>query len=30
MQKYVDDNKLPGMITMVARHGKVVSFEKYK
>jgi CubicO group peptidase (beta-lactamase class C family) len=29
MQKYVDDNKLPGMITMVARHGKVVSFEKY-
>src|ERR1035437_8229104 len=29
MQKYVDDNKLPGMITMVVRHGKVVSFEKY-
>jgi CubicO group peptidase (beta-lactamase class C family) len=29
MQKYVDENKLPGMITMVARHGKVVHFEKY-
>ncbi len=29
MQRYVDDNKLPGLITMVARHGKVVHFEKY-
>ena len=29
MQRYVDENKLPGMITMVARHGKVVHFEKY-
>jgi len=29
MQKYVDENKLPGMVTMVARHGKVVSFEKF-
>jgi CubicO group peptidase (beta-lactamase class C family) len=29
MQKYIDENKLPGMITMVARHGKVVSFEKF-
>jgi CubicO group peptidase (beta-lactamase class C family) len=29
MQRYVDDNKLPGMITMVARHGKIVHFEKY-
>lgn len=29
MQSYVDENKLPGMITMVARHGKVVHFEKY-
>lgn len=29
MQRYVDENKLPGMIAMVARHGKVVSFEKY-
>src|SRR5450759_5660537 len=29
MQRYVDENKLPGMITMVARHGKVVCFEKY-
>jgi CubicO group peptidase (beta-lactamase class C family) len=29
MQKYVDEGKLPGMITMVARHGKVVSFEKF-
>jgi CubicO group peptidase (beta-lactamase class C family) len=29
MQGYVDENKLPGMITMVARHGKVVHCEKY-
>ncbi len=29
MQKYVDENKLPGLITMIARHGKVVHFEKY-
>ncbi len=29
MQRYVDENKLPGMITTIARHGKVVSFEKY-
>jgi CubicO group peptidase (beta-lactamase class C family) len=29
MQGYIDENKLPGMITMVARHGKVVDFEKY-
>ena len=29
MQSYVDKNKLPGLITMVARHGKVVHFEKY-
>lgn len=29
MQKYVDEKKLPGMITMIARHGKVVSFEKF-
>jgi CubicO group peptidase (beta-lactamase class C family) len=29
MQKYIDENKLPGMITMIARHGKVASFEKY-
>jgi len=29
MQRYIDENKLPGMITMVARHGKVVHFEKY-
>lgn len=29
MQRYVDENKLPGMITMVARRGKVVNFEKY-
>jgi CubicO group peptidase (beta-lactamase class C family) len=29
MQSYVDEKKLPGMITMIARHGKVVSFEKY-
>ena len=29
MQRYVDEYKLPGIITMVARHGKVVHFEKY-
>lgn len=29
MQKYIDENKLPGLITMVARHGKVVHFEKF-
>ncbi len=29
MQRYVYENKLPGMITAIARHGKVVSFEKY-
>lgn len=29
IQRYVDENKLPGLITMVARHGKVVCFEKY-
>ena len=29
MQRYVDENKLPGMITVVARHGKVVCFDKY-
>lgn len=29
MQRYVDENKLPGMVTMVSRHGKVVHFEKY-
>lgn len=26
MQSYIDENKLPGMITMVARHGMVVHF----
>jgi CubicO group peptidase (beta-lactamase class C family) len=29
MQKYVSENKLPGMVTMLARKGKVVSFQKY-
>lgn len=29
MQRYVDEDKLPCMITMVARRGKVVHFEKY-
>lgn len=29
MQKYIDDNKLPGMITIVARHGKIVHSETY-
>ncbi len=29
MQNYVNENKLPGLITIVARHSKVVHFEKY-
>lgn len=29
MQKYIDENKLPGMITMVARHGTIVHSETY-
>ena len=29
MQRYVDQKKLPGMVTMVARKGKVASFQKY-
>ncbi len=29
MQKYIDENKLPGMITMVARHGRIVHSEVY-
>jgi CubicO group peptidase (beta-lactamase class C family) len=29
MQNYVDEKKLPGLITLVARHGKIVNFEKY-
>jgi CubicO group peptidase (beta-lactamase class C family) len=29
MQAYVDSNKLPGMISMVARCGKLVHFEKF-
>jgi CubicO group peptidase (beta-lactamase class C family) len=29
MQGYIDQDKLPGLITLVARRGKVVHFEKY-
>lgn len=29
MQKYIDEKRLPGIITMISRHGKVVSFEKF-
>jgi CubicO group peptidase (beta-lactamase class C family) len=29
IQRYIDEKKLPGIITMIARHGKVVCFEKY-
>ncbi len=29
IQGYIDEHKLPGVITMVARHGKIVYFEKY-
>ena len=28
MQRYVDDGKLAGIITLVARHGKIVHYEK--
>ena len=27
MQRYVDDEKLPGIITLVARHGRIVHFQ---
>lgn len=29
MQEYIDEHKLPGMITMVARHGRIVHSEVY-
>lgn len=29
MQRYVDENKLAGIVTLVARHGKVVHAEKF-
>ncbi|MGE5680956.1 MAG: serine hydrolase domain-containing protein, partial [Bacillota bacterium] len=29
MQKYVDEKKLPGMVTMIAQHGKIISFMKF-
>lgn len=29
MQRYVNEKKLPGMVTMIARKGNVVSFQKY-
>ncbi|HNY15505.1 MAG TPA: hypothetical protein PKI12_08180, partial [Bacteroidales bacterium] len=29
MQEYIDENKLPGMITMVARHGRSVHSGAY-
>ncbi len=29
VQRYIDDRKLPGAITMIARRGKVVHFETY-
>lgn len=29
MEKYVKEKKLPGLITMVARKGKIIHFEKY-
>jgi CubicO group peptidase (beta-lactamase class C family) len=29
INRYIDENKLPGVIGMIARHGKVVCFEKY-
>jgi hypothetical protein len=29
MQRYVDEQKLAGIVTLVARRGQVVHFEKY-
>jgi CubicO group peptidase (beta-lactamase class C family) len=29
VQRYIDDKKLPGALSLVARHGKVVHFETY-
>ena len=29
MQKYIDGNKFPGLITLVARHGRIVYSEVY-
>lgn len=29
MQRYVDENKLAGITTLIARRGKVVHFEKF-
>ena len=29
VQRYIDDQKLPGAISLVARRGKVVHFETY-
>jgi CubicO group peptidase (beta-lactamase class C family) len=29
MQSYVDDGKLAGIVTLVARHGKIAHFEKF-
>jgi CubicO group peptidase (beta-lactamase class C family) len=28
MQRYIDDNKLAGIVTLIARSGKIVHFEK--
>jgi len=29
MQQYVDEKKLAGMVTLIARHGKIVHFDKF-
>jgi CubicO group peptidase (beta-lactamase class C family) len=29
LQKYIDDQQLPGMVTVLARHGKIVDFRTY-
>lgn len=29
LQKYVEDGELPGMVTVLARHGKIVDFRTY-
>ena len=29
LQKYINDQQLPGMVTVLARHGKIVDFQTY-
>ncbi len=29
MQSYIDNNELAGLVTLIARHGKIVQFKAY-